>query len=871
MIGRTVSHYRIVDRLGSGGMGVVYKAVDTNLGRPVALKFLPEQQARDADAVLRFQREARAASALNHPAICTIYEIEDVEGEVFIAMELLEGETLHARLLRGALPFDEAVSYALQILDALHAAHRKGIAHRDLKPANIFLVEGGRAKILDFGLAKLEEPVDAEALTQAGPQLTAPGTVAGTASYMSPEQALGQPLDARTDVFSFGLVFYEMATGRRAFDGPPAAVYNGLLNLHPPPPSTVANVPAAFDAVIEQALRKSAAARYQGAAEFRADLLRLAQASEASALHRLAAPSDPHRRSLRGVLLAVAVAVGVVLGVIAYALLSRTHEERPALAAATFSQITDRPGLQASPSLAPDGQSIVYASAESGNWDIYLHPLGAAGPTNLTSDSSAADLDPMFSPDGQHIAFRSERDGGGIFVLNLATRDVRRISSFCHNPAWSPDQSAIVCATERIDIPTTRLGISPLWILDVTTGARRQLTTVDGVQPRWSPNGHRIAYWSYTPVDGIWTIPAAGGTPVPVTDDNVRDWNPVWSPDGRYIIFASVRTGTNNLWRVRVDEATGAVLAPPEPMTTPSSNAGFVSISRDGTRMTYVDQSFTRNFSKRRFDAGDGPATALSRGTHIYRQPHVSPDGTRLAFASDSNIYVMDTDGANIRQLTHTNVSRGPRWSPDGTRIAFYSNRSGTNQIWTMAPDGSELRQETNFAQTRGVYYPVWSPDGRRITCTSLEGSTLTVDLDTPVAERRPDVLPPFPKPEVSFVAWAWSADRRHLAGWKLLADGRSAGLVLYDPEARTYRELTSIGIYPTWLADGRRLLFASGDRLYTLDLPTMAVTELPAPDEFATDYSLDRDERWLYYAVDQREGNVWLITLPPSAGTPSR
>lgn len=859
MIGRTISHYQIVGRLGGGGMGVVFRAIDTKLGRPVALKFLTAELAHDEQAVLRFDREARAASALNDPSICTVYETGEVDGEVFIAMELLEGETLQDRLRRGALPFELALEFALQLVDALCVAHDKGILHRDIKPANIFLVAGPRAKLLDFGLAKFEN-VSSDMETRI--MLSSAGMVAGTEAYMSPEQALGKAVDARSDLFSFGLVVSEMLTGNRVFAGPRRAGHDGPPGRSLPLPSAGSRVPGLFDFIIEKALQERPEHRYQTAADLRVDLKRLKATAGTGGFD---ATSRHSRTWRRPVVVAALLFTLAAAAVAATFVLTGADEEsvRPALADATFMQLTDRPGLEASASLAPDGTFVVYASKEPGNWDIFRKQLGHATAINLTRGSLDDDSDPSVAPDGHWVAFRSERDGGGIFVMDTAGGSVRRISNFCHNPAWSPDQRSIACATERIDRPGTRLGISPLWIIDVATGGKRQLTTTDGVQPTWSPDGTRIAYWTFAP-SGIATVPAAGGEPVAVTQGKLLDWNPVWQWDGRHLLFASSRQGgSSNLWRVPVDQATGAVLGPVEPLTTPSSDAGFISVSRDGTRLAYVDQSFARNFSRLRLDRPADPPVAVTRGAHVYGQPDVSPDGRRLAYYSQSKVFVMNVDGTGVHLLTDSGDSRGPRWSPDGSRIAFYSNRTGTGQIWTANPDGSDLAQLTDFKDTKGVYYPVWSPDGKAMTSTSHEGLNLTVDLTVPLSARKPKVLPPLPTGNGHFVAWQWSADGTRLAGWKLMPDGRPGGLVIYEAGTASYRELTTSGTFPTWIERDTALLFTASDELRVITLASSAVTALATPPGFATHFALSRDQRSLYFAEDLREGDVWLISWP--------
>ncbi|MBA3271604.1 MAG: protein kinase, partial [Acidobacteria bacterium] len=325
MIGKTISHYRIISQLGSGGMGVVYEAEDTRLGRHVALKLLPPEARLVPEAVDRFLREARIISTLSHPHICTLHDVGEFEGQQFMVMELLEGEPLKARIARGPLALEDLLDLGAQIADALDAAHSAGVVHRDLKPANLFVNRRGQAKVLDFGVAKLAESGPQEhpdlAQTLMGSELTTVGSAIGTVAYMSPEQARGQDIDARSDLFSFGEVLYEMATAKQAFPGPtPAVIFEGILTKQPPPPSQMnANIPEGFDRIIFKALEKDRETRYQTAAEMRADLKRLKRDSETgkTLLSGTAAPTGAGRRRralfLGAPLVTAAVVGGVVL------------------------------------------------------------------------------------------------------------------------------------------------------------------------------------------------------------------------------------------------------------------------------------------------------------------------------------------------------------------------------------------------------------------------------------------------------------------------------------------------------------------------------------------------------------------------------
>jgi Tol biopolymer transport system component len=850
--GGPVPRYRILGLIGTGGMGVVYRAEDTRLGRTVALKFLPPMLTPNPWAKTRFLNEARAASALDHTNICTVYEVgETAEGQLYLAMPCYDGETLRQRLERGPLTVAEALRIALQAARGLAKAHGHGIVHRDIKPANLMINADGVVKILDFGVARLPDQ------TLSGPPLGTPG-------YMSPEQARLGTADARTDIWSLGIVLREMLTGYRPGYGGFGEAPHGE---EPAVPLLPREAPPGLDGILTRMLAAEPEDRYPDAAALLADLSAL---EGAVAVAEGKPSSGPVRRRLPAwaALLGVAVlafAAGFWLppGVL-------QGRARPDSGQIDVELLTDPSGKEWFPSLSPDGNLFVYAKKVGDRSRLFLQQVGGGRAMDLPS-SPEGDSQPAISPDGHRIAFRSERDGGGIFVMGLMGESVRRVTDFGFNPAWSPDGGEIVFATARVYDPRVRRHPSQIYRVSLEAGPPR-LVQRDGVQPSWSPHGFRIAYWERSPSGErvIWTVPADGGEAVQVTQGESIDWNPVWSPDGRHLYFASDRSGVTNLWRVPIDERSGKVLGEAEPVTNSGQESMLFSLSRDGRRIVYTSDETRTALEKVAFDPASGaagPAVTVTDTGGKIRTLDASRDGRWLVyqtFLPEEDLFIIRPDGSGRRWLTDDeHLDRHPRWSPDGTRIAFYSNRGGDKyEIWTVRADGSGLERVEGIPG-REAHHPIWSPDGRWLAFHAEENEAL-VDLTRPVPERRAELLPS-PGEGKGFSASSWSPDGRWLAGALHSTDGpHLPGVVLYSVTGRRYVRITERGEGPTWLSDSRRLLYWDDGKIFLLDTVSRASRQVLAtpPGSDYNDFSVSADDRTLYLVRDTEQGGIWLLTL---------
>ena len=869
LLDKEIANYKIEKMLGAGGMGEVYLARDTKLKRPVALKILPWHFVADVERSTRFRMEARALSSLNHPNLITVYEVGEADGLHFIATEFVEGQTLSS--LRQKLSVRELLAIVAQVAEALAAAHQAGVVHRDIKPDNVMVRPDGYVKVLDFGLVKLTEGTSIRT-SQEMPK-TQLGVAMGTLAYMSPEQAAGEPIDHRTDIWSLGVVLYELLTGKKPFTGKTRQETVNAILARQPDPATSADetLPSELDQILNKALEKDRELRYQTVSDFRADirrLLRMIDSSATASNPRVVTSSFP-KFVQRKWFWPLAVVVVLILAAIPLGwYLTRAKPVAPDWSRAVHLQLTNQPGTEYFPVLTPDGKSFVYAAAENGNWDLFEQRVGGKNATRLTPNTPSNETEPALSPDGERIAFRSNRQPLGIYVMERTGENPRLVIEGCRHPSWSPDGKEIACSTRTQSVPTIRNArLSVLWVVDVASGAKRVLYENDAMQPAWSPNGHRIAFWHMPPSSGrseVATISKDGGSIELVASDSPTNWNPVWSPDGKFLYYVSDRSGNMGFWRVPIDERTGKVLGEPEAVVTPSVFSRHLNFSRDGRRLIYVQTDQESNLHGVKFDSKQektvGEPFWITRGDQQISRPQLSPDGThfvmRVPRRAQDDIVIIQRDGTNWRDLTNDRFfDRYPRWSPDGKRIAFTSDRTGRYEIWTMDTDGANLRQ-LSYDSPGDTSFPLWSPDGQRMLFRR-KGVNVIVEINKAWSSQTLEQLPS--EPENPMVIWDWSADGKKLIG----TDSRSR-VVYYSFETKSYEKVLDTGAYPMWLADGIRFVYLADNKIFLSDIVTKQPREIwSLPDTRLHSVGISRDGELIYFSVYSGESDIWLLDLP--------
>jgi eukaryotic-like serine/threonine-protein kinase len=638
LVGQTVSHYRIIERLGGGGMGVVYKAEDIELGRPVALKFLPEDLAQDPQALERFRREARAASALNHPNICTIYEIGDQDGKRFIAMEFLDGQTLKHTISGRPMEPDQLLQIGIEVADALDAAHAKGIVHRDIKPANIFVTERGHAKILDFGLAKVSAAKSGSGSEQTlatqdvdSQHLTSPGSTIGTVAYMSPEQARGKELDARTDLFSFGAVLYEMATGTMPFRGESSGViFKAILDGTPTP--AVRLNPDVFpdlERVIVKCLEKDRNLRYQHASEIRSDLQRLKRDTESGTKPKIAA-GRPQRRSRLALWTGVSLLIAV-LAVSAIVIWRKAGSVAPS-DSSQWVQLTNFTDEIFEPTLSADGRMLAFLRSTRGLAQLYVKLLPDGEPVQLTHDETKIKLTPIFSPDSSRIAYGTSEHNWQTWVVPVLGGQPQLLLSNATGLSWIDEH--------HVMFSEIKSGVH----LTVVTATESRSEQRDVYVP---PNENHMAHFSYLSPDHKWVLVAEMGS------------------DARMIPCQLVRFS-------------GGAARSVGPQ---SGSCDYAAWSPDGKWMYFNSDAGFKGYHIWRQAFPDGVPQQLTASLGEEQGIAIAPDGRSLVTSvgtSERSVWVHDQEGE--RQVSSQGYSYSPRFSSDGSRL-FYLQTVNSSQV----------------------------------------------------------------------------------------------------------------------------------------------------------------------------------------------
>lgn len=797
-VGQTISHYRLLRKLGGGGMGVVYEAEDLNLGRHVALKFLPDELSGDPQALDRFRWEARAASALNHPNICTIFEIGEASGQTFIAMELLEGKTVGELVRDRPLPLPQIVDYGIQIAEALDAAHLKCILHRDVKPGNIFLVQRAQIKLLDFGLAKptlerrLAETIDAPTIAlPVVPQqeVTSRGLTLGTVSYMSPEQALGKELDARSDVFSLGVVLYLMATGALPFKGDnPVATFDAILHRTPVAPSQLnSEVPPDLERIIQKALEKDRELRYQSAAELRSDLKRLKRDLESGPLRMWARGSKAPQRTLtlRTALLAAIAAAIVLAGIL--------WMRSPAIPAGVVASTQLTSDALPKASLVSDGARIYFSEEKGGQFQLEQVSTAGGEAALLNTPFVSADIFDI-SPD--HSSLLITTDAGGtqtetpLYQLPIPAGSPRAVGDVrAHSATWTPDGQYIIYGNG-----SALYRVRP----DGTQVQKFAALPGPGMDLRFSPDGKRIRFTlqdAENNTSALWEI-AADGTDLHAVlpaswNQPSRECCGTWTRDGKYFFFESSRGNSHDVWLLAKNGWLGRRRVPQQLTAGPLAFLSPVP-SDDGKRLFVVGQHL--RFELQRYDQKAGHFLSYVNGMSA-GELDFSRDGKWLAFISypDHTLWRSKLDGSERTQLTFPPLQvHLPHWSPDGASIAFMGSQPGRPWKLYLLPARGGTPQPLTTERVNESDL-TWMPDGKSLVfghmpwlqyANSSESGIDLLDLKTRQISPLPGsqgLFSPRVSPDGRYVA-AFTADSKKLmlytfatGKWVTLAQARFA------------------------------------------------------------------------------------------------
>ena len=898
MIGKSLRHYRIDAKIGEGGMGVVYRGWDTHLDRAVAIKVLPAEAMADPERRRRFVLEAKSASALNHGNIVTVYDVDNVDGLDFIAMEYVEGQTLDHRIGVHGMRLNLVLTYAVQMADALVRAHSAGIVHRDLKPANVMINRYDQVKILDFGLAKLCEPVrgESEATLTEGHH-TERGTILGTAAYMSPEQAEGKQVDGRSDIFSFGCMLYEMVTGTRPFEARTRmATIAAILSSEPPAVSGKApGLPREMERIVSRCLRKDPVRRFQQMAEVKLALEDLKQETESGSA---AAPGT--RRPRRAVALPAIAAVLLVAGGCFLFWRARPRTAAPA----ELTRITFDIGWTTSPALSGDGKLLAYASdrATGENLDIWLQHLGGGNPVRLTNWDSD-ELEPDFSPDGSRIVFRTNRNGGGVYIVPVLGGEPIQLAPKGFNPRFSPDGSSIAYWVGG-EGGTLGVSLRKTFIVPANGGPPRQFAAdlTSASYPVWSPDGKRIIVSGFKhyprPQSDWWVVPVGGGLAMSSgiaevlnrhSLDPLQDFPAVWTPGGDWILFSAGLGDSAHLYRVRINRD-GKISKDPERITFGTSSETRPTLSTSG-QLALASETFASHLWSVPVNANQGKVTGqmtqVTREATIDTTVRVSGGGKTMVYFSrisgSDKLFARDLDGRAPRQLEP--ARQFGQWISlvGGTKAIFLSLSTDDRGIYEL-----DLARRVPVLLTRSPNFWSASEDGRYLI-TYPTGVHLLDGINVFDRQSGKETLLAS-RPKTQLLSPSFSPDNRwvamHLRNSELT---RQMFVLPFHPNGATpesewipISDGKQLDRDPKWSPDGNLLYFladrdgARGIYAQRLD----AVTRHPMGKPFEVKMFRSTRRSMMYFAntglsapaiardrmifaLGEMTGNIWLTKLP--------
>jgi len=853
MVGKKFAHYVVLEKAGAGGMGMVYRAHDETLHRDVALKLPFTTPLTDQEARARVLREARAASALNHPHICTIYEVGEVDGQPYIAMEYIAGESLSRRIPLNGLPTESVLDTGVQIANAMDHAHTNGILHRDLKSANVRMTSSGQVKVLDFGLAMNISDASVEGVTHSAEVDT--GEAAGTLAYMAPELLRGKSPDVRSDLWSLGTLLHELAAGKLPFQGRTKFELTSAI-LREPPDALPAHVTPGLRAIIMRCLAKDPEKRYQRASEVRAALEALQ--SDTGVTSRAALPLPGN--SSRFYLLATGLVAVAIVALFVYARINRTAGGPHT--GGKLRLFVSSEGNLSGPALSPDAKMLAYIQDSSGRNDLYVSRVAGGEHVRLTNDDSQKE-DPQFSPDGEKIAFVrhvADTAQAELCVIPALGGSIVPLVSAAEHPAWSPDGSKLAFILRKQGEPEA-LATS------AADGSNlRVILKSDDVYPffgglSWSMDGALLAISRSRGGMNreIWTVPSQGGAATRLTRDQqgVVSDSPIFTPDGRGVVHRSNRGGASNLWWKPLDDN------PPVQLTTGPGPDASPSVARNGTIAFLNSRSRNSLFV---YSLSEGASTTLLTDASRLWAPAFLPNGKEIAYSRDQpdgswHLWIIPAGGGTARQVTSGNVPEiYPRFAPDGTGIYFNTWGTEPLSIWRMPSEGGPAKAATAPGAASDAYGDV-SPDGRAVVFTRTENKVSHIYIASTDGSSEPRRVTDAPG-----TVPRWSPDGK----WISFSPNRgfSSGVFIVHPDGTGLRRLAENGGWAVWWPDGEQIGFQvagqdGNEQIHVLRLKTGETWTLPNLHFVGTNFPFDvsRDGKWLVTTNAQHiSDEIWLL-----------